>query len=92
MSNEERMRNEIEGHLLDELLNGLLEQMDDDDPNKDRGLIVKAERKIAFLAHKLCDPDMTKGMAPTDIRGLRESIEEIVSWLEQLKTRFVKAE
>jgi hypothetical protein len=70
----------------------MLEQMDDDDPDKDRGRIVRAQRQIAYLIHDLCDPDLTRGMDPTDIRGLRESLDEIVSWLEQLKTRFVSAE
>lgn len=92
MIDEERMRNEIEGKLLDELLDGLLERMDDDNPDKDRGLIVRAQRKIACLCRDLCDPDVTKGMDPTDVRGLRESMDTIVCWLEQLKTRFVSAE
>lgn len=92
MSDNERMRSEIEGQILDALLDGLLEQMDDDNPDKDRGRIVRVQRKIAYLCHDLCDPDLTRGMDPTDVRGLRESLDEIVSWLEQLKTRFIKAE
>lgn len=92
MSNEEILRNEIEGQLLDRLLNDLLEQMSDDDPDKDCGRIVRAQGKIRRLCNGLCDPNVTRGMDPTDLRALRESIDEIVSWLEQLKTRFVKAE
>ena len=92
MNDNERMRNEIEGQLIDQLLENMLEQMSDDDPDKDRGRIVRTQRKIAYLCHDLCDPDFTRGMDPTDIRGLRESLDEIVSWLEQLKTRFIKAE